>query len=72
METKDSDYPDASIFKCLFMLKICFSPATLSLHITFTVSLTYTSEPPPSQKPNLAGVFWDHQECWDQNLEDWV
>lgn len=53
METKDSDYPDASIFKCLFMLKICFSPARLSLHTTFAVNLTYTSEPPPAQSQIL-------------------
>lgn len=57
METKDSDYPDASNFKRLFMLKICFSSASLSLRITFTVNLTYTSEPPRAQKPNIADVF---------------
>lgn len=53
METKDSDYPDASIFKCLFMLKIRFSLARLSLHTTFAVNLTYTSEPPPAQSQTL-------------------
>lgn len=46
METKDTDYPDTSIFKCLFMLKICFRPASLSVPITFTVCSISASEQP--------------------------
>lgn len=23
----------------------------------------------PAQNPNIADIFWNHQEFWDQNLE---
>jgi len=49
METKDSNYSDTSIFKCLFMLKIRSSSASLPLHITLPVNLTYASETPQTQ-----------------------